>query len=77
MDLHDQWGPNGGSRFIVVGRGFPILLICSRVFLVLRWMMLEKVLGILLLDAVLTWPLSLPMRRVVWMGLLIPCATIR
>jgi hypothetical protein len=38
-------GSNGGSRFIEVGWGFHDLLVYSGVFLILRWMMLEKVLG--------------------------------
>jgi hypothetical protein len=44
MDLHDQWVPSGGSRFIEVCRGSPSLLVYFGVFLVLRWMMPEKVL---------------------------------
>jgi hypothetical protein len=32
--------------FVGVGRGFHGLLVYSRVFLALRWMMLEKVLGV-------------------------------
>jgi hypothetical protein len=38
--------PSRGGRFVMVDWGFHNLLICSGVFLVLRWMMLEKVLGV-------------------------------
>jgi hypothetical protein len=38
--------PSRGGRFIVADWGFHNLLICSGVFLALRWMMLEKVLGV-------------------------------
>jgi hypothetical protein len=38
--------PSRVGRFVGVGWGFHGLLISSRVFLALRWMMLEKVFGV-------------------------------
>jgi hypothetical protein len=38
--------PSRGGQFVEVGWGFHGLLVYSGVFLVLRWVMLEKVLGV-------------------------------
>jgi hypothetical protein len=38
--------PSRGGQFIEGGWGFHSPLICSGVFLMLRWMMIEKVLGV-------------------------------
>jgi hypothetical protein len=38
--------PSIGGRFAKLSWGFHGLLICFRVFLMLRWMMLEKVFGV-------------------------------
>jgi hypothetical protein len=38
--------PSIGGRFAELGWGFHGLLICFRVFLMPRWMMLKKVLGV-------------------------------
>jgi hypothetical protein len=38
--------PSEGDRFIKIDWGFRSLLVYSRVFLVSRWAMLEKVIGV-------------------------------
>jgi hypothetical protein len=38
--------PSRGGRFAEVSWGFHGLLVCSGVFLMLRWMMLQMVLGV-------------------------------
>jgi hypothetical protein len=45
--------PSRGGQFIEVSWGFHDLLVYSGVFLTLRWMMIEKVLGV---SAMRSWP---------------------